>query len=122
MRTNAYGRRFYFYAPFILIALGVFGAATMLLWNAIMPLLFNLPIITFWQAVGLLVLSRLLFGLGRSHSPWGYSPWRAKLRDKVAKMTPEERREFYKKMHTMRHSWHREDLGKAEAEQKEQMD
>ena len=39
------------------------------LWNALAPELFHLPAITFWQAVGLLVLSRVLFGGlgGRGH-------------------------------------------------------
>lgn len=40
----------------------LFGYPVMLLWNWIMPDLFKLPLITFWQAVGLVVLSRLLFG------------------------------------------------------------
>lgn len=34
----------------------------MLLWNWLMPDLFNLTTITFWQALGLLLLSKLLFG------------------------------------------------------------
>lgn len=42
----------------ILIALGL---PLMLLWNWLMPTLFGLPIITFWQAVGLNFLSTILF-------------------------------------------------------------
>lgn len=34
---------------------------TMLLWNAVMPELFHVPAISFWQALGLLLLSGLLF-------------------------------------------------------------
>ena len=44
------------------VAIVVFGVATMLLWNALIPELFNLPSLSIAQAVGLLVLSRLLFG------------------------------------------------------------
>ena len=40
----------------------VFGAVVMLCWNAIIPEIFNLPPIGFWQAVALLVLARLLTG------------------------------------------------------------
>jgi hypothetical protein len=37
------------------------GLVTAWLWNALMPAVFGLPAISFWQALGLLVLSRLLF-------------------------------------------------------------
>lgn len=42
---------------------GVLGYAVMLLWNATLPQLFLVfPTITFWQATGLLILCRILFG------------------------------------------------------------
>lgn len=45
------------------IIFGVLGYAVMLLWNATLPQLFVVfPTITFWQATGLLVLCRILFG------------------------------------------------------------
>ncbi len=34
---------------------------TMLLWNWLMPVIFKLPVITFWQALGLTCLSNILF-------------------------------------------------------------
>jgi hypothetical protein len=34
----------------------------MLLWNGLLPVLFHLPLITFWQALGLLLLAKILFG------------------------------------------------------------
>ncbi len=37
------------------------GLPVMWLWNWLMPTLFGLPLITFWQAVGLLILCHLLF-------------------------------------------------------------
>ena len=40
----------------------LFGAVVMWLWNWLMPVLFHLGVITYWQAVGLAILSRLLFG------------------------------------------------------------
>jgi hypothetical protein len=51
----------------------LFGAGTMWLWNWLMPAIFKLPTIGFWQAVGLLILSHILFrghhfrGAGRRH-------------------------------------------------------
>lgn len=51
----------------ILLGLGVcaillllFGVVVMLLWNWLMPIIFGLPTITFWQTYGLLWLIRLL--------------------------------------------------------------
>jgi hypothetical protein len=38
------------------------GGVTMALWNSLMPAIFSLPAVSFWQALGLLVLSRLFFG------------------------------------------------------------
>lgn len=42
----------------------LFGYFVMLLWNWLMPALFGLPTVTFWQAVGLVVLGKLIFGGG----------------------------------------------------------
>jgi len=55
----------------------VLGLAVMWLWNWLMPGLFGLPHLTYLQAVGLLVLSHLLFrghALGRSHDTTHRSP------------------------------------------------
>ena len=49
----------------ILAGLAFFTAftfAVMLLWNWLMPVIFGLVEITFWQALGILVLSKILFG------------------------------------------------------------
>ncbi len=42
-------------------AVGVFGTAFMLLWNWLMPAIFGLPLINFYQAIGLLLLSKIVF-------------------------------------------------------------
>ena len=52
---------------FILLGLSLaflIGLVIMLLWNWLMPSIFNMGTITYWQAVGLLVLSKILFGGG----------------------------------------------------------
>lgn len=41
--------------------LALCGAVTMWLWNWLMPAIFQLPAIGFWQAVGLLILAQILF-------------------------------------------------------------
>jgi len=40
----------------------LFGYVVVWLWNWLMPELFGLKIITFWQAVGLIILARIIFG------------------------------------------------------------
>jgi membrane protein required for beta-lactamase induction len=45
----------------IAIAIVLLGYPLMLLWNWLMPVIFGLPEITFWQAIGLNFLSTILF-------------------------------------------------------------
>ncbi|HEB29358.1 MAG TPA: hypothetical protein ENI15_00570 [Spirochaetes bacterium] len=55
----------------------VFGYFVMLLWNWLMPLLFGLTVITYWQAFGILILAKLIFGaVGRGGRPHGHGHWK----------------------------------------------
>ena len=45
----------------LILACLLFGAPLMLLWNVLIPEIFGLPEITFWQACGLNALSAILF-------------------------------------------------------------
>ena len=49
-------------AASILAAFAIFTIVFRLIWNATMPAVFGVNRITFWQAVGLLVLASILFG------------------------------------------------------------
>ena len=44
------------------------GYVLQLLWNWLMPELFELPMITYWQAFGLLILAKIFFGFGNHNS------------------------------------------------------
>lgn len=72
----------------------------MLLWNWLIPVIFGLELINFWQALGLLVLSRLFFGgFGKfwlSHRMDGLHRHRNPLFEKWAEMNDEQRKEFLK--------------------------
>lgn len=86
-----------------LLAISVFGLVTMLLWNWLVPALFNGPVISFWQALGLLVLSKLLFwGAGGKGNHWRshryQNHWKNKFYNKFSSMTPEEREALKQKM------------------------
>ena len=45
----------------------------MLLWNWLMPYLFGVPLVTFWQAAGILLLAKLIFGIHSHGKPGGSS-------------------------------------------------
>lgn len=82
-----------------MIAAGVllFGGVVMLLWNAILPKVANVSPLNFWQAVGLLALSRILFGGFRFGRPGGGGPAfnrRKQWREKWMNMSEEEKAEF----------------------------
>jgi hypothetical protein len=76
---------------FGVVFLGVVGLSTFALWNALMPSIFGLPPIGFWQAVGLLILGRLLFG---SFGGWGHRMRKARFVRGWGHLTPEERQRF----------------------------
>jgi hypothetical protein len=87
-------------ATIAILALGVFGLLVESLWNWLMPALFGARTITYWQALGVWILSRILFGSfhGRSHG----RHWRARMIDRWEKMSPEERERFRERL---RHRW-----------------
>src|SRR5271157_1463650 len=66
------------------------GEVVMYLWNGLLPSLFGWPQVTFWQALGLLVLCRILFGGLGCHGS-DRSPSRRKSNKCWERMTPEER-------------------------------
>ena len=45
----------------VILIVMLLGIPLQILWNLLMPELFNLPYITFWQAVGLNLISAILF-------------------------------------------------------------
>jgi hypothetical protein len=92
-------------APLALMGVLVFitlgGWIVMQLWNWLLPPLFGWHAITFWQALGVLALCRILFG-GFGPRPM---PWRGMQRrmwERWERMTPEERERFRQ---SMRERW-----------------
>ncbi len=78
---------------FAVLFLTVFSFVVMSLWNWLMPALFGWHLINFWQAVGILVLSKILFGGFRGH-PGRHMYWRRRMMERWEQMTPEERENF----------------------------
>ena len=90
--------KFFIAIPFIIIAaILLISFIVMQLWNAILPAVLNVHAITYWQAVGILVLSKILFGSFRrggfsAHDKSGHRALR--WRQKWMNMNDEERAKF----------------------------
>src|SRR5689334_9336275 len=95
MRPRA--RRLLWIAPLALLGMAVFitlgGFIVQNLWNWLVPALFGWRTITFWQALGVLVLCRILFGGFGFRGP-GRSGMRRRMAERWENMTPEERERF----------------------------
>jgi len=87
-------------APLAIVGFAAFiaigGQIVHLLWNWLLPNLFGWHPISFWQALGLLALCRILFGGLGSHGP--RSNIRNRMHGRWNRMTPEEREQFRQRM------------------------
>jgi hypothetical protein len=91
-------RKWFFIVPAAIVGIALFifigGQIVMLLWNWLLPSLFGWRLITFWQAVGLLALCRILFG-GVSGRGYRRPSWRGRhMAERWGRMTPEEQEKF----------------------------
>ena len=99
--------RWMFWIPFAIAGMILFtilgGGIVMWLWNWLAPALFGWRVVTFWEALGLLALCRILFGGVGARGPRGSrmelrSRFQDRFADRVAErwnvMTPEERERF----------------------------
>lgn len=77
----------------ILLFIAIGGGLVMQLWNWLLPSLFGWRIITFWQAVGILALCRILFG-GFGRHGFSRSNFRRRMAERWERMTPEQREKF----------------------------
>jgi hypothetical protein len=78
-------------ALLVLLGIAALGWVVMALWNWLMPeLFFGVREITYIQAMGILLLSKILFGGFRGHCG-GHHKWQ---QHRLENMTPEEREKF----------------------------
>jgi hypothetical protein len=88
-----------------IVIAAVFSVALMLLWNWLMPAIFGLAAIGYWQALGLLVLTRLLFGgfhFGRGGHWHSHKRWN-RLHERWHDMSPEEQMAFIRQRRNFGH-------------------
>jgi Ca2+/H+ antiporter, TMEM165/GDT1 family len=97
-KRHSFLTRFCIMTPLVIV--GVFGVSTLVmqLWNWIIPVISPLTSITYWQAMGLFLLSRILFGgfHFRSHHQAvnRHLSNHSQFRDKLMDMNVEEREQF----------------------------
>jgi hypothetical protein len=110
-------KKLIFIAPLAILGMLLFivigGEIVLQLWNWLLPQLFGWRPITFWQALGILLLCRILFGGFRLHGS-GRSNFRRRMQERCDHMTPEERERFRQRM---RERW---GFGPSTSESKEQ--
>ena len=113
---RSFGRRRAF--PFIFIAFAFIALSTfvvMTLWNNILAPVLKVNTINFWQALGILALSKILFGgfpgRWRGTHGWGWNKQmiekRREMMDKWHTMTPEEKEKFKQEWKSRCRNWGR---------------
>ncbi len=94
-------KRWIFLAPVVMLVFLLFvalgGEVVRLLWNWLLPQLFGWREISFWQALGILALCRILFGGFGLHGS-GRSSFRRRMAERWEHMTPEEWERFRQRM------------------------
>jgi len=74
------------------------GFATLYLWNWLVPELFNGPLITIWQAFGLIILSKILFGSFKGkHNCSMHKGMQKNWKEKYEGLSDEEKEKFKNK-------------------------
>ena len=106
MKNFFYKWRFVFIPLAIAAFLSLVSFIVMTLWNAILPEITNVSAITFWQAMGIFILCKILFGFGKGKR--AAAPW---LKHKCGNMTPEEREKFRTEMKERMCGWKKNRFG-----------
>lgn len=97
-RNHMHRKKKFLLIPIFIILLFSLSSVIQRLWNGILPDAVHASTISYWQAMGLLVLCRILFGRfhfgGRGDRPGGFGGAGQGMREKWMKMSDEERATF----------------------------
>jgi len=96
MRNGKFNRgwKFVFFLPIAALIAAILGYVVMFLWNWILPEVAHTGRLNFWQALGLLVLCRLLFGNFKKGGSQHFKERARGMREKWQNMNEEERARF----------------------------
>lgn len=107
MKKLFYERRFIFIPIGVAAILALVSFVVMQLWNNLLPDILHVGTITYWQAMGIFILCKILFGFGPKGGRGGGAPWMRRkqmMQERLAGMSPEERERFKKQMES-RFAW-----------------
>lgn len=91
-RMNSRIKRFALFVPIFIGGFLLFTWVIQLLWNNILPEVTGVKAISYLQAMGIFVLSKILFGFNKG---WGgKNRCRQQMQEKLQHMTPEEKEKF----------------------------
>jgi hypothetical protein len=112
MKTFFYKRRFVFIPLAVAAFLSLISLVVMSLWNYLLPGILHVGTITFWQAMGIFILCKILFGFGKGGNKMGGgAPWmRRRMEERFKNMSPEDKEKFKAKMenHICGRGWARD--------------
>jgi hypothetical protein len=125
MRKLFYQRRFVFIPIGIAAILALVSFVVMQLWNNLLPDILHVTTITYWQAMGIFILCKILFGFGPKGR--GGAPWMRRkqmMEERLSGLSPEERERFKEQMknrcgwgkprHDWREAWKNEPIAEKE--------
>jgi len=103
MRRSRLTRMIFLFIVVAPIAVFVFGQVVMLLWNSALVPVLHVSEVTFWQGLGILVLSKILFSSFGGKGSSGRYYWKQRMM--WNQMTPEQREKFKEEWRNRSHRW-----------------
>lgn len=107
MRNTFYKGRFFFIPIGVAAILALVSLIVMQLWNNLLPDILHIGTITYWQAMGIFILCKILFGFGPKGGRGG-APWMRRkqmMQERLATMSDEEREHFKQQMKNRCGGW-----------------
>ena len=116
-----YTKRGWWVAKFVVfgvLMVVLLGLLTQFLWNFIMPDIFGLPVVNFWQGLAMFVLAKLIFGFGGGKGRWGHRnhQWKRQWAERYSKLSVEEREKFKQKFKEKWCAWEENPVKSTEAQ------
>jgi hypothetical protein len=107
MKKLFFRGRFIFIPIAVAAFLSLISFVVMQLWNNLLPGILHVTAITFWQAMGIFILCKILFGFGKGGRGFGgRGPWmRQRMEERFKNMTPEQKEKFKQKMSDRMCGW-----------------
>ena len=102
MIPNARYKRFIYFIPLFILGFFLIGSLVQLLWNNVLVPVLHVGTVSFWQAMGILLLSKILFSsFGGRSDRQGYR----KQKLLWQQLTPEQKETFRKEWNMRNRRW-----------------